>query len=321
MVITVIRKNRRLQTIVNLFILNMAVSDLLIPLLAIPKRIHDIYVPMNSVMLVDGVFGLIICTFIPFVNYTSMAVSICTLQILTVERFFSVVYPMKKQPIQSKKRCVISICGTWLVGVLSFAHKLYKNKVIHKNGEPVCKSSWEPAFRDSEAPRVQWPITTALFVVFPLILMTSLYSAIIVSLQRQKVNLHLASEEIQRRAKKYRQITLMLVTVVVLFFATWIPFNTCILYLIFTANSQDGCFLTPILHFSTFLIDLCPAINPFIYYIFNENYRKGFQDLSNCVPRHILCCKKQSSPGPVEGHLKQLGSQKRGRQRKRLSVS
>ena len=192
----------------------MAVSDLLIPIFVLPKRIHDIYVP-SGMTSVNGMFGSVICKLFPFVYQTSITVSIFALEILAIEKFFSVFYPMKKQSIHNKRRYFITICCTWLFGAIFWSHTLYTHKIIHRSETSCCIFTWKPAFDDF----------LLLFTVLPFILLTSLYSTIIISLHRQKSNLHLASKETQRRAKKYRQIAYMLVTIVPVFFATWIPFS------------------------------------------------------------------------------------------------
>ena len=172
----------------------MAVSDLLIPIFVLPKRIHDIYVP-SGMTSVNGMVGSVICKLFPFVYQTSITVSIFALEILAIERFFSAVYPMKKQPIHNMGRCFITICCTWLFGAIFWSHTLYTHKIIHRSETSCCIFTWKPAFDDLDAIRIQATISLLLFTVLPFILLTSLYSTIIISLHRQKSNLHLASKE------------------------------------------------------------------------------------------------------------------------------
>ena len=54
--------------------------------------------------------------------------------------------------------------------------------------------------------------------------------------------------------------------------------------------------------FSFFLIDTCPAINPFIYFIFNENYRKGFRKFFLSVFEQRFCCRNPNSLAAIEGN-------------------
>ena len=62
-----------------------------------------------------------------------------------------------------------------------------------------------------------------LFVITAFVL-TVLYSIMIVFRYGQKTHLHLASETVKLRAKENRQITSMLVTIMVAFYLVWVPF-------------------------------------------------------------------------------------------------
>ena len=130
-------------------------------------------------------------------------VSILTLEVIAVERFISLVFPMKKQPIRSNKVCFIVTILTWLLVAVCRSSHFYARKLIHKGTTPYCVHNWQPAFDHAEAVKLEFTIILVAFSVIPFLLLTSLYSAIIISLHRQKRNLHLASEATKRRAKKY----------------------------------------------------------------------------------------------------------------------
>ena len=139
--------------------------------------------------------------------------------------------------------------------------------------------------------------------MIPFALLTSLYSAVIISLHRQMGNLHLAPEATQRRAKENRQITYMLVTVVVVFFMTWLPLNIYSFLNAFVWSSHRPCESRHLIFSSNFLCYISSAANPFIYCLFMRNYRKGFQELFQCLTRGRTCCKNQNLAPEVEGNI------------------
>ena len=121
-----------------------------------------------------------------------------------------------------------------------------------------------------------------------------LYLCIIVLLNRQKNSLHLATEVIRKRARRNRKITLMLVTMVVIFYAIWIPHNVyrfVLDYRLFRYESRFPC----VFEWLALKLPgvLYPVVNPVLYYMFNDKYRRGFIELlcfpwpdnkcSNCV--------------------------------------
>ena len=137
-------------------------------------------------------------------------------------------------------------------------------------------------------------------------MLTVLYSSISVSLYLQKKNNHLASEIIQQRAKESRRITCMLAVVVAVFYAVWFTcsvfFNR---YFLQGLNAiSSSClwwvvlFVLPIIH---------PVLNPVIYFVFNEDYRKGIKKL--------LCCPCSCNNKFTHCYHSPLSPQRRGKKR------
>ena len=284
LVIAVIYRNRSLRTVINFLILNMATSDLLLPVFAHTRRIKQIYLPREEWPL-DGVIGSITCKLGHFAENISIAVSVMTLEVIALERFFGVVFPLKRQPIRSKKTCAIVMALIWLIGAVYLSSYIYSYKLIHKDTSPYCIYDWEPAFDHAEAVKVDFTIFLVAFTMVPFLLLTSLYSAIIISFHRETANLHLAPQATQRRSKENRQITYMLVTVVVVFLVAWLPLNIYLFLSAFVWSSYRPCESRHLIFGAVFLSYSYPAVNPFIYGIFMENYKSGFQEVFSCLTR------------------------------------
>lgn len=88
----VIVQNRRpdFRPSVRYFILNLAISDLIVLLMFIPFDLA--YLEQNEVW----VFGLVMCKFVNTLNYAFVTVSGTTLAAISIERHRSIVYPVKK---------------------------------------------------------------------------------------------------------------------------------------------------------------------------------------------------------------------------------
>ena len=112
------------------------------------------------------------------------------------------------------------------------------------------------------------------------LVLTVLYSGIILFLYRKKDNFHLQTEVIKRRAKTNRQTTRMLVIVVVAFYFVWIPY-----YVVYYCISVSYTIKKPCSYylFCLNLPLLYPVVNLVVYYIFNSNYRQGFRELLRCL--------------------------------------
>ena len=72
-----------------------------------------------------------------------------------------------------------------------------------------------------------------------MVLITVLYTAVVVSLHRQKTQIasHLSSEPLRRRAKQNRKITFMFITVVALFAVSFISFGVWLFLAMYSPHS------------------------------------------------------------------------------------
>ena len=278
LLIVVTCRNHQLQTTVHFLILNMAVSDIFLSLFGLPIQIIHTYLNQGR-WLVDGDFGTITCKTVAFATDISRIVSVLTLQVIAFERFFSVVYPMQKSFDTLCRKWFLVITLIWLTAAVYPSINFFKFDITTKSSETYCLGSWKPLISNEEAFKIEAPILLVCFTVVPFLLLTSLYSVIVLSLYRQKRCLQLASEARQRRASENKRVTYMLVTVVIVFLATWVPFNIYWFYRAYVWNWQRPCESRHLIFSANFMIYAYPAVNPVIYFIFNENYRNGFKDL------------------------------------------
>ena len=276
LVIAVFYRNKSLRTAVHYFIVNMAISDLIMPLIYLPWMISETY--LDGLWLVDGILGTVLCKFVYIAWGISTCVSILSMLGIAADRFYAILFPLKPA-LFSRNKCMLMIVATWVTSVAFRAHFLYSAKLVPYDTGLKCVPQWESATYTIEIYRINWILLFCLTSVSVTVL-TALYSSIILFLYRQKNNLHLATEVIKLRAKENRQITRMLVIIVVAFYTVWIPFN--IVYHMFTSmpTTEIQCF------YYWFCVDivplLYPMVNPAVYYIFNSNYRRGFRELFCC---------------------------------------
>ena len=160
------------------------------------------------------------------------------------------------------------------------------------DGTLYCLSSWAPAFNNADAIKSNFQYSLCAL---------RCCSAIIFSLNCQKEPFHLAVDEIQRRTKKYKRAKYMLVTVVVVLLVSWTPLNLYAFLYAYVWRSTPSCQLWPVVYSLNYLVYLYPAINPLLYFIFNENFRKGFQELSCSLTRRRSHLEKQK---PVAATIK-----------------
>ena len=190
---------------------------------------------------------------------------------IAADRFRAVLFPLKPV-LLSRNKCWLIIAATWIASVALQAHFLHLAEVVSLDSGVYC------TFQSETMLQTDWVLTFSLTCVSAIVL-TVLYSSIIISLHRQKKSLHLANEIIKKRESRYRKIAYMLVTIVIVFYVVWIPYHVNGYYVVSKPHIKLPCLL---LWFALKIPLLYPVINPVVYYIFNEEYRQGF--------RELLCC-------------------------------
>ena len=112
-IISAVLINKSLRTLNNVFIVNLAVADLIITSFVMPislatsRRALDMSVPGYDVKL---------CKAVAFLILTSMMVSTLSLTTIAVERYVHVCHSHFYRKSFTKLLCVVVICCTWLFG-------------------------------------------------------------------------------------------------------------------------------------------------------------------------------------------------------------
>ncbi|XP_078372112.1 neuropeptide FF receptor 2-like [Oculina patagonica] len=266
-------RTKSMKKTIDVFVINMAMSDLFIPVCLIPRLIVS-EITGSEAFLVQGVLGSILCKISNFLTDVSLSVSTHSLVMITVERFLAVVFPFTVRQISSKLR-FNAILIVWIIAMGIHAPYFYTFRLT-ESGD--CKTNWEPAF-DHELTHSRY--YTALFVVvviLPFTLITILYSIILWTLfyKTDKLSLHRSYRQREKNKKKEElRVLRMAVTIVIAFAVCWAPFNVQQLIILFAPEKIPKCSLVYSVYSEAALV-LAVAyctVNPVICFIFVRNYR------------------------------------------------
>ena len=130
------KRYAQLRSPVNCFIVNMAVSDLFVPFFVFPRRLQEIHLGWGA-WLVPGTFGDMLCKTVHFADEVSVAVSMQSMVFIAVERWWSIIFPMKPALI-SQQSTPRFIAFTWIFAVIFFFYYLFAYKLRHKDRKPYC---------------------------------------------------------------------------------------------------------------------------------------------------------------------------------------
>ena len=110
LVLTVVYRNPRLRTITNAYVINLAVSDILMALFCMPLTII-------SLITVDWSLGDTMCKFQAILGVSLSLISLQIMTVTAVNRYFRIVHPRKYPSIFAKRSTIIMITAIWLIGL------------------------------------------------------------------------------------------------------------------------------------------------------------------------------------------------------------
>ena len=293
MVCHVVFRNRRMHTVTNFFIANLAISDLLLTLINVPFNIA-------RNLLDEWPFGSVMCHLLNFSLMVSVYVSTFTLMGIALDRQQVLLYPLN--PRMSKPIGLVVLAFIWSLSIcLSLPFGIYNRvqtvdfvlkKVIRcTSAFPEPSEKWD---------RYLTVITLFLQYIIPLAIIAITYGRIVHKLWvRSHVGAVTQHQHMSQQKTKKKSIK-MLIVVVVVFALCWMPLNLYQILADFHPNVE-------VFHYNSTVFFICHWIaisstcyNPFVYCWLNENFRAE-------VKSRFLCClmrPKRVHPGTeIDGIL------------------
>ena len=259
---------------IDLFIVNVAMCDLLYPTFLFPPELTELYA---GSWLIRGSLGQALCKLYPFIADVSSAVSVQSLVLIAVDRFGAVVFPYRYPPISSKM-CYFFILVTWMVAMAVYSPYLFAHKLVECQGKLNCKMQSNEVFGESSSVVDYFLAIIVAFYYFPITLLVTLYSIILIKLKTQKMPWKQSVNTDQQRAERNKNVLRMAIAIVLAFTLCWFPFSIIVLKGLFARDSRRVYYwsITRFMAFSN-----C-AINPCICFIFSRKYRQGVRRVLKC---------------------------------------
>ncbi|XP_067660979.1 tachykinin-like peptides receptor 99D [Haliotis asinina] len=275
LVILVIVRNRRMHTVTNIFIANLAVADVIIGLFSIPFQ-------FQAALLQRWVLANFMCSLAPFVQIISVNVSIITLSVIAVDRYIAVLHPFKAGC--SKRSAAIIITAIWWFAILSGL----PCALFYKVDKDTCQFDFPRQLKN-------FPFYYNLYIILvqymmPLLVISVCYFRIGCYIwgARAPGNTN-PTEDVRSRNK--RKVVKMLIIVVCLFVLCWLPLQTYNLLAITYPIINEYRYINIIWFCSNWFAMSNSCYNPFIYGLLNEKFKREFRILFSMCP--CQCAQKE----------------------------
>ncbi|XP_046929654.1 neuropeptide FF receptor 1 [Lynx rufus] len=293
----IVLTNRHMRTVTNMFILNLAVSDLLVGIFCMPTTLVD--------NLITGwPFDNATCKMSGLVQGMSVSASVFTLVAIAVERFRCIVHPFREK--LTLRKALVTIAVIWALALLimcpssitlTVTREEHHFMVDARNRSYPLYSCWE-AWPEKGMRRVYTTVLFSHIYLAPLALIVLMYARIARQLCKAsgpaRAGGEAAAPEGRPGARRRARVVHMLVMVALVFTLSWLPLWALLLLIDYGQLSEPQLHLVTVyaFPFAHWLAFFNSSANPIIYGYFNENFRRGFQ----AAFRARLCPPQWASP-------------------------
>lgn len=169
----VISRNKSMHTATNYYLFSLAISDLLLLISGLPPDMYAIWFKYPYI------FGEVFCVLQGFAAETSANATVLTITAFTVERYVAICHPFLSHTMSKLSRAVKYIVAVWIIAMILAIPQAMSFEIVHGNRDEQCVCT----VQQTAIPHA-FGISTLLFFVTPMSLITVLY--ILIGLQLHK---------------------------------------------------------------------------------------------------------------------------------------
>ncbi|CDQ94814.1 unnamed protein product, partial [Oncorhynchus mykiss] len=304
LVLYAVKKERTLHTVGNLYIVSLSVADLIV---------GATVMPLNLVYLLEDEWrlGRVVCQFWLIMDYVASTASIFSLFILCLDRYRSVHEPLRYLKYRTRRRASVMISGAWLLSTMWIIPILGWRSFATVDLKPEMENKCDTDFRF-----VTWfKVLTSVFNFYlPSLLMLCFYSRIYMAVRRHfrerekiinptdstaenrighKIHHHVVQrfhpvseftpkfcaqsrQRIQSlQVHKEHKAAKQLGCIIAGFMTCWIPYFIVFMVMAFCQT----CVHHDLHMFTIWLGYINSTLNPFIYPLCNENFKRVFKKI------------------------------------------
>ncbi|XP_017199776.3 C-C chemokine receptor type 8 [Oryctolagus cuniculus] len=269
LVILVLVAYKKLQSITDIYLLNLALSDLLF-VFSFPFLTHY--------QLDQWVFGTPMCKLVSGLYYIGFFSSMFFITLMSVDRYLAVVHAVCALRVRTARTGVALSLAVWLTAIMATSPLLVFYQVVPEDGILQCYLSYNQQ-------TLRWKIFThlemnVLGLLIPFAVLMFCYVRILQQLRHCQ----------NHNKTKAIKLVLIVVLASLLF---WVPFNV-VLFLTSLHNMHvlDGCVINQRLIYATHVTEAISfthcCVNPVIYAFMGEKFKKYLSDIFQKSCSHVV---------------------------------
>ncbi|GFG30521.1 hypothetical protein Cfor_01849, partial [Coptotermes formosanus] len=172
----VIARNKHMHTATNYYLFSLAVSDLLLLVSGLPQEMYCIWSRYPYV------FGEVFCVLRGLAAETSANATVLTITAFTVERYVAICHPFLSHTMSKLSRAVKLILVIWIVSLAFAVPQAFQFGIVVGNTPEMVTCTFKNVIIAHS-----FELSTFLFFVMPMTLITVLYALIGLRLRRSNM--------------------------------------------------------------------------------------------------------------------------------------
>lgn len=266
LVIYVVLRFSKMQTVTNMYIFNLALADEMF-LVGLPFFIATMvfrYWP----------FGPAMCKVYMTTTSINQFTSSLLLTVMSADRYVAVCHPISspryRTPFIAKFVCLTA----WTVSALLMVPVYMYASVVDAGPVKSCTIVWpESSAMNGQAAFTLYSFTLGFAI--PLLLILLFYVLVILRLSRVGPR--------SRHRAKHRKVTYLVLTVITVYVICWLPYWAGQLYISCLGAAQATALTVTVFLLSQLLSYANSAVNPILYAFLSDNFKKSFAKAFTCV--------------------------------------
>ncbi|CAL1538289.1 unnamed protein product, partial [Lymnaea stagnalis] len=272
LVIYVVLMFAKMKTVTNMYILNLALSDVLfltmLPILATTSIVQH------------WIFGFAMCKiyFVVYsINLFGGAFNLC---LMSADRYMAVCHPIRSLRYRTPRIALFLCLCIWSLAFLVMMPTiLYSKTMDHRifKGKYSCNIKWPENQAISSDKAFIW-YSFILGFSIPVSLISVFYVLVILRLR------HVGpAKKSKEKRKSHRRVTRLVLTVIAIYIVCWLPYWVFQVVLVFQNYKISSPSKVLLFNFFTILSYANSMLNPFLYAFLSDNFRKSFLKAFKCV--------------------------------------
>ncbi|KAL3269113.1 hypothetical protein HHI36_008195 [Cryptolaemus montrouzieri] len=284
LVIYVVVRFSKMQTVTNMYIVNLAIAD----------ECFLVGIPFLLVTMINRgwIFGKIACKAYMISTSINQFTSSLLLSIMSGDRYIAVCHPISsprwRTPVISG---IVSVLA-WTCSILLMLPIIQHATIFDHTNTVSCVINWDPDDGNSSSANntipgePEGPEGGALFIIYTFVFsfaiplcMTMVFYCLVI----RKLKTVGPKNKSKEKKRSHKKVTNLVLTVVTVYICCWLPYwVTQLASLNSSNNGNDSFFIT--LHLLVGCLSYSnSAVNPILYAFLSDNFKKSFLKACTCA--------------------------------------